>query len=229
MRQRPRNHYGRERDGISRRDVDELYPRMRDAHAYLTSARDPKRGHGHAGHAEQSASPMNKIVRPLLGVGAGAALTGLLTGRLNHWNFPGTPLPIGLTFALAGQAINYFDLAGPFSQDLGNAGLGAFASWLTMLSTGWGQQLRDRAGQPLGPIMAGVGSAPAIGTCACGQPRVAGSVGCSCGTSTPAALPPSDVSVPQPQPQLQPQPQSAPRPLTEADIAAMSHAMRSAA
>ena len=203
MRQVNRDHYRTgarsHRDGISRRDVDELYPRMRDAHDLLSRRDEPKRG--------DRRTLVNNVLRPLAGAAAGAVATGLLTGRLNHWNFPGTPIPIGPTLALAGGVIDYFNLAGPFSSDFGAAGVGAFASWVNILSTGWGQQLRERAGEPLGPITAGI----------------AGCIGCNCGPGPivqPAAFrgPPPN-ALPFQRPTLP----------TEAEIAAMSHAMRTAA
>jgi hypothetical protein len=191
----------RERYGISRRDSDDLYPRMRDAHSYL-SARDPAR--------EKKHSPVG-ILRPLVGASLGAAAAGVLTGRLNHWNIPNTPIPIGAALGLAGLAIDYFDIAGPLSEDFGAAGAGAIASWITMMSTGWGQQLRAKAGQPVGqPITAGV--AGSIGACAsCPSGNVV--------TPVPAhaALPP---------PNYLAGVGARPRPLTEAEIAAMSHSMR---
>ena len=206
--------------GISRRDLDDLYPRMRDAHDYL-SRRDPARG-------DDKSSIVNHVVRPMAAAAVGAAATGLLTGRLNHWNFPNTPLPIGLTLAVAGQAIDYFGIAGPFGKDFSNAGLGAFASWINMLSTGWGQQLRARAGEPLGPITAGIsGNGGTVGCAAC-----ANSIGgCACAARPlygppVAALPmptvPSAFGVPPPF-------AGRPRQITEAEIAAMSHEMRRAA
>lgn len=179
------------RFAISRRDeVDALYPRMRDAHAYLAgAARDP---------AKHDKSPIH-YGRKLAGVAAGAGLTGLLTGRLNHWNWPNTPIPIGLSLAVGALAVDYLDLVGPLSEDVGNAGVGALASWINMLATGAGQQWRASAGLPTGegqPITAGIaGIAGAIGCC--GQP--AGPI-----PSLPAR----------------------PRMPTEAEIAAMSHAMR---
>lgn len=210
-----------DRHGISRRDLDDLYPRMRDAHDYL-SRRDSARDNG-----ERSRSLVNNVVRPMAAAAAGAAATGLITGRLNHWNFPGTPIPIGLTLAVAGQAIDYFGIAGPYGKDFSAAGLGAFASWINMLSTGWGQQLRARAGEPLGPITAGIAGAN-VGCAACNSIGGIGGIGCACNGARMSPV----VPVPAlPLPTVAPFGVNGarPRPLTEAEIAAMSHEMRRAA
>jgi hypothetical protein len=116
---------------------------MRDASAYLASRRDP--GGAIAGRATAA-----------IGVAAGAGLTGYLVGRTNHWNIAGTPLPWGLTIGVGLHALDIFGLAGGMGEHVANMANGAIASWATMMGAGYGQQSRQAAGQPAGPIVAGL-------------------------------------------------------------------------
>ena len=125
------------------RKRDVLYSRMRDASAYLATRRDP------GGAVTQRAFAA-------LGVGAGAGLTGYLVGRTGHWNIAGTPLPWGLTLGVGLHALDVFGLVGGFGEHVANAANGAIASWATMMGAGYGQQARQNAGQPAGPIVAGL-------------------------------------------------------------------------
>lgn len=123
-----------------KRDV--LYRRMRDASAYLATRRDPG---GAVVHRVATAA----------GVAAGSLATGYLVGRTGHWNIPNTPLPWGLTLGVGLHALDVFGLAGGFGEHVANLANGAIASWATMMGAGYGQNARQTAGQPVGPIVAG--------------------------------------------------------------------------
>lgn len=92
----------------------------------------------------------------------GAIATGFLVGRLNHWNVPNTPIPIGL---LTGGALALLSLSprtGRLGRHLSNLGIGAAASWGTMIGAGWGRQQRAAAGEEIGPITAGTQRSAAL-------------------------------------------------------------------
>lgn len=129
-------------------------------------------------------------------IAAGAALTGLLAGRLNHWNIPNTPLPIGLTIGVVLHALDFFN-AGPAwsGRHFSNLGNGAIASWATLVGAGYGQQMLAKAGTP---------------------PNLAAGVGCP-----PIARPPT-----LPQPSINGHSKIPRKPLTEAELAGMSHRHR---
>lgn len=177
---------------ITRRDVDSLYGSMRDAHGYIQSQRD------------NGKSRTKDIGGRLLKAGevaAGAATVGLLVGRLNHWNIPNTPIPVGLAIGAAGHLIDFFGVAGDYGAHVANFADGAFASWATMLGAGYGTQMRQKAGLATPPITAG---------------RMGG-IGC-CGDDKPAY----------PQLAARPQYNTVPRPtpMTEAELVAMSSGIR---
>jgi hypothetical protein len=186
--QRPRS------GGLSRRDVDALYPSMRDAHDYMRSRRD----------ASRAGSPVATLVGAAE-VGAGALGLGYLYGRTQHWNIPGTPIPMGLAAGVAGHLLSLFVLGdSKWAGHVSNLSNGAIASWTTMLGAGLGTQARQAAGQPTAPITAGM-------------------FGC-CGSPAPA--PPQLQAAP-----LFPQNVTAgmrgrPAPLTEAEVAALSRQIR---
>lgn len=129
--------------GYSSRDIEGLYPSMRDAYHHLESRRDPQRP-----------SVANTGLEAIE-VGAGAALVGLLAGRLGTTSIGSTGIPLGLVLSAAGHTAAYFNLAGRASDDLKRASNGAFAGWLTLWAAGQGRQMRISAGQPDVPITAG--------------------------------------------------------------------------
>lgn len=139
---------------ITRRDPPaEDYGAYFDRDMFDRDAGLPARAKGGAGDLALAA----------LEIGLGALIAGLTVGRLNHWNIPGTPIPVGV--AGAGVLVGA-DLLGwmparvaPHTTRLG---IGYGASWATMIGAGWGQQMRANAGETIAPITAGV-SAPAFG------------------------------------------------------------------
>ncbi len=126
---------------ITRRDTDG------DPYEALSYGRDAER--------ESSKTSVMREGRDALGVAAGAGATGLLVGRLNHWDMPGTPIPWGL--ALGGL---FLALGMKYDQrDMIHVGEGAIASWATMMGAGWGQQMRAGAGEAITPITSGCSGA----------------------------------------------------------------------
>jgi hypothetical protein len=141
------------RFGISRRDpVDQLYGRMRDAHAYLS--RDSGGSRSSTTHRVTSALEM----------AGGAAGVGLLAGRLNSWNIPRTPIPLGLAIGVGLHALDLFGFGGGLGEHLSNVGNGAIASWASLIGAGYGQQLYAKANPEQPAALAagtlGPGSAP---------------------------------------------------------------------
>ncbi len=134
---------------VTRRDPGDarIFGAMRDAHRFLsTSRRDP------------SSKPSGSIAARAVTAGevaAGAGATGLIVGRIGHWNIPGTPVPVGLALGVAGHLAHQMGWLGKYGPHAANVANGALASWATMLGAGWGAQMRAKAGQPVGPITAG--------------------------------------------------------------------------
>lgn len=129
---------------MTRRDVEDLYPSMRDAHTYIESRRDPDKK-----------SMSSKLIQSLE-VGAGAAGVGVLAGRLGTTSVGSTGIPLGLAIGAGAHALAFFGLAGRYDNHVHNFADGALAAWLTMWGAGQGQQMRAKAGEPTGPITAGL-------------------------------------------------------------------------
>lgn len=131
--------------GLSRRDVDDLRSTsMRDSMRYLQSRRD----------ANSRMSTTDRVVGGLE-VGAGAALIGVLTGRLGSANIPGTPIPMGLAAYAIGTAAAIFAPVGRAADHIQRVADGSLAGYLTAWGVGFGTKLRESAGQPVGPITSG--------------------------------------------------------------------------
>lgn len=132
--------------GLTRRDVDALYKPLRDTHEFLSASRDP--------------SPMKDVGHTALAAGevaAGALGFGYLYGRTQHWNIPGTPIPIGLAAGVAGHLLNMFVLGkSRWSPHVANLSNGAIGSWTTMWGAALGTQGRQKAGLATAPITAGL-------------------------------------------------------------------------
>lgn len=138
---------------MSRRDADGLYAAMRDSNRYIKSARDSS--------SSSSKKSAMSIGKEALEVGAGALGVGWLAGRLGTTSIGNTGIPLGLTAAVAGHALAYFNVFGKFSDDIHNVSNGALAGWLAMWGAGQGTNSRQKAGLPIGPIVSGErGNAP---------------------------------------------------------------------
>lgn len=130
---------------LARRDHDHITRSLRDAHSLLSSSR------------RSSSDSLTAKLRRAFGVAAGAGVTGVIVGRLGHWNWPGTPIPVGLSLGLGvigADALGWIPDA--IAPDAVNGGIGAIAAWTTMLGAGWGRQMAASAGAAVDqPITAG--------------------------------------------------------------------------
>lgn len=136
---------------LSRRDLDERYgPAMRDVKRYVSSARD----------SSSTSKDVANIATDAVGVGVGAAAIGALAGRMGTTEISG--VPIGLAAGVAGHVASYFAPSW-LSGHLHNVSNGAIAGWLTLWGAGQGTRMRQAAGEPIGPIVAGVPAQHAMG------------------------------------------------------------------
>ena len=129
---------------LTRRDIEDLYPTMRETHDIIESKRDPER-------------PMANKILTGLEVGVGALGVGMLAGRLGTTQIGNSGIPLGLVLGAVGHGINAFGLAGKYGDHVANVSNGAIAGWATLWAAGQGAQMRQRAGQPAGII---AGQAP---------------------------------------------------------------------
>lgn len=166
---------------------------MRDASAHLMAKRDPAPSRHLAGRALTAAE-----------VAAGAGIAGVIAGRVNHWNIPNTPIPIGLAIGAALHAVDIFGYAGKYGAHLANVANGAIASYAFVAGAGVGQSwLASSSGQAPPPLAAGVGCVPNFSR----SPMPASQ------SSVSGALPGYVTRGPA-------------KPLTEAELAAISHSSR---
>lgn len=133
---------------ISRRDIDEAYASMRDAHSYIQ--RFQGGGETVVGQLTQS-----------LAVGAGAFGVGVLSGRYGALHINGSSIPLDLAAGLTGHALGFFGIAGKYSEHLHNFSDGVLSAWLTKLGVGVGAKMAMDAGKPAPPVTAG---APRLAT-----------------------------------------------------------------
>jgi hypothetical protein len=121
---------------LSRRDVGELYPSLRDQYKYLESRRDPADKKGVAEHLVQTGE-----------VAAGAAGVGLIAGRLGSASLGNTGIPIGLALGALGHAAAFFGVTGRFSDHIHNLSDGAIAGWVALWGAAQGGQMRQQASE----------------------------------------------------------------------------------
>lgn len=90
-------------------------------------------------------------------VGVSALGFGYLYGRTQHWNVPGTAIPMGLAAGVVGHLANLFLLppGSKIAPHLANVSNGAIGSWAAMVGAGYGTDARQKAGEPVGAITAG--------------------------------------------------------------------------
>lgn len=149
---------------ITRRDIDEAYASMRDAHSYI------KR------YQAQGENVVGRVVQSLE-VGAGALGVGILSGRYGALHITGSKVPLDLAAGLAGHALAFFGLAGNYADHLHNFSDGVMAGWLTKWGVGIGAKMAVEAGVAPPPVTAG--ALPSSGT----VPMV----GCAGGSAAPKA------------------------------------------
>lgn len=163
---------------ITRRDLDDAYASMRDAHSYIQRA---------SGKGE---TVTGQVVETL-GVVAGALGVGVASGRFGALQLAGSPIPLDLAGGLLGHGLAFFGLAGKYSENLHDFSNGVLAGYATKWGIGFGTEMRRKSGLP--PVMTVAGetmTSPNRG----GMPDQFGCAGAE--------------------------------PLTEAELAAMSHAVR---
>jgi hypothetical protein len=133
---------------ITRRDLDEAYTSMRDAHSYIQRYR-------------QGGERVTGQLVQTLEVGAGALAVGVASGRFGALNIAGSPIPLDLAGGILGHALGFFGLAGKYGEHLHNFSDGVLAGYLTKWGIGFGTELRRKAGQP--PVMTVAGTEDIIG------------------------------------------------------------------
>lgn len=133
---------------LTRRDIEDLYPSLRDAHQFIETQRSPEKTMVNDKEKE------NQFIKGLATF-AGAAGVGFLAGRTGSANIGTTKVPLGLVLGAAGYGLAYFNLTGQFSKHVVNLSNGAFAGWGTLWAAGEGTRMREKAGGPAGPIVAG--------------------------------------------------------------------------
>lgn len=128
---------------ITRRDLDDAYASMRDAHSYISRYREG--GERVTGQLVQT-----------LEVGAGALAVGVASGRYGALQIAGSaPIPLDLAGGIAGHALAFFGLAGKYSEHLHNFSDGVLAGYLTKWGIGFGTEMRRKAGLPPAMTVAG--------------------------------------------------------------------------
>lgn len=131
---------------ITRRDLDEAYGSMRDAHSYIQR------------YKSQGESVTGQLVKTLL-TGAGAVSVGVASGRLGALHLNGSSIPLDLAGGVLGHLGAFFGLAGKYSEHLHDFSNGVLAGYLTKWGIGFGTEMRRQAGLP--PVMTVVaGSEP---------------------------------------------------------------------
>ena len=129
---------------LTRRDIEDLYPTMRETHDFIESKKNPERD-------PEKSMASNKILTGLE-VGVGAIGVGMLAGRLGTTQIGNSGIPLGLVLGALGHGINAFGLAGKYGDHVANVSNGAIAGWIALWGAGQGAQMRARAGQPTGII-----------------------------------------------------------------------------
>ena len=133
---------------ITRRDLDDAYSSMRDAHSYISRYREG--GERVTGQLVQT-----------LEVGAGALAVGVASGRYGSLQIAGSaPIPLDLAGGIVGHALAFFGIAGKYSEHLHNFSDGVLAGYLTKWGIGFGTEMRRKAGLP--PVMTVAGDEPGL-------------------------------------------------------------------
>lgn len=127
---------------ITRRDLDEAYGSLRDAHSYIQQYKQG--GERTIGQVVQSVE-----------VAAGALAVGVASGAVGPLQVQGVPVPLDLLGGLAGHTAAFFGLAGKYSEHLHNFSDGVIAGYLTKWGIGLGTEMRRKAGKPPVSVVAG--------------------------------------------------------------------------
>jgi hypothetical protein len=136
---------------LTRRDIEEMYPAMKNAHDFISS-KDPDK---------PMADKKDNKYLTAAEIGLGAVGIGLLSGRLGTTQIGQSGIPLGVVIGAIGWGVAGFNLAGRFSDDVRNLSTGAALGWATLWAAGQGSQMRARAGQPAG-IIAGEAVPPQL-------------------------------------------------------------------
>lgn len=167
--------------------------------AYRTVSETNRRMRDYQGKAEGG---VGVVVRSL-GVMAGAGAVGVLSGRFGALRFADkgmlSNVPLDAAAGLAIHAAGLFGVAGRHSEHLHNFADGVLAAYVTKFAVGYGATMRQKAGLAPIPVTAGV---------------AAGHVGPTDARQLPAQA--ANVHATS----------SRPKPLSEAELAAMAQAAR---
>ncbi len=125
--------------------------------AYRTVSETNRRMRDYQGKAEGG---VGVVVRSL-GVMAGAGAVGVLSGRFGALRFADkgmlSNVPLDAAAGLALHAAGIFGIAGRHSEHLHNFADGVLAAYVTKFAVGYGATLRQKAGLAPIPVTAGVG------------------------------------------------------------------------
>jgi hypothetical protein len=123
--------------------------------AYRTVSETNRRIRDYQGKAEGG---VGVVVRSL-GVMAGAGAVGVLSGRFGSLRFADkgilSNVPLDAAAGLAIHAAGIFGVAGRHSEHLHNFADGVLAAYVTKFATGYGASLRQKANLPPIPVTAG--------------------------------------------------------------------------
>jgi len=169
--------------------------------AYRTVSETNRRMRDYEGKAEGG---VGVVVRSL-GVMAGAGAVGVLSGRFGALRFSDkgilSNVPLDAAAGLALHAAGIFGVAGRHSEHLHNFADGVLAAYVTKFAVGYGATMRQKAGLAPIPVTAGTAAGRVGPTDARQLPAQAQNV------HTTSAM-------------------SRPKPLSEAELAAMAQAAR---
>lgn len=90
-----------------------------------------------------------------LEVSAGAVGVGILSGRFGALHLAGSPIPLDLAGGLLLHGAGFLGFAGKYGEHLHNFADGVLAGWLTKWGVGLGASMREGAGLPRVPVTAG--------------------------------------------------------------------------
>lgn len=125
--------------------------------AYRTVSETNRRMRDYQGKAEGG---VGVVVRSL-GVMAGAGAVGVLSGRFGALRFADkgilSNVPLDAAAGLAIHAAGIFGVAGRHSEHLHNFADGVLAAYVTKFAVGYGATLRQKANLPPIPVTAGTG------------------------------------------------------------------------
>lgn len=125
--------------------------------AYRTVSETNRRMRDYQGKAEGG---VGVVVRSL-GVMAGAGAVGVLSGRFGALRFADkgmlSNVPLDAAAGLAIHAAGIFGIAGRHSEHLHNFADGVLAAYVTKFAVGYGATMRQKAGLAPIPVTAGTG------------------------------------------------------------------------